>query len=148
MRSSLLLLAKYCLPGDLAILLVEVKLGIANPYELATANDIKLYAPCVISGYPCEPVNSNYCFPQLEGSDSTLIKKAAFSIFYGFNSKVYAKGRIESGRNRLIEISCSTTNGMSGSPIISEGKVIGVYVGGLHIPGQRECIKILQRLLG
>lgn len=46
----------------------------------------------------------------------------------------------------IIEVSCSTTNGMSGSPIVSKKKVIGIYIGGSPVPGQRECVKIIQRL--
>jgi hypothetical protein len=82
--------------------------------------------------------------PQLEGLES--VEDEANLIFCGFDNIVHAKGRIECVKNGLIEISCSDNSGMSGSPIISQEKVVGVYVEGPLIPGQRECVKILQRL--
>jgi hypothetical protein len=51
--------ANYYLPGDLAVLLVEVELGMANLYELVNSGDIIPNAPCVVTGYPCKPDDFN-----------------------------------------------------------------------------------------
>ncbi|OMJ71450.1 hypothetical protein SteCoe_30333 [Stentor coeruleus] len=137
----------YCLPGDMAILLLVVH-GKAkiHTYRLAKKSTIISNSACTISGYPCIPNNFRYCIPQLEALTQVEIENEARNIFCNFNNRVYAEGKIENIDNGIIEVSCSTTNGMSGSPIILNRKVVGVYVGGPPIPSQRECIKIIQRL--
>ncbi|OMJ70927.1 hypothetical protein SteCoe_30995 [Stentor coeruleus] len=143
LRSSLTS-AFYYLPGDIAILLLEVIKGKIDSYEIAT--DIIVGKDCFVSGYPKVPKNIKYCLPQLQNLTFDEITNEANRIFCSFDKKVFAEGKIESENNGLIEISCSTTNGMSGSPIISEGKLVGVYTGGPPVPGQRESLKIIHRL--
>ena len=44
-----------------------------------------------------------------------------------------SKGEILS-RNNLIGLSCSTTSGMAGSPVVCGSAAVGVYVGGPPLP--------------
>lgn len=134
------------MPGDVAILLLVVDYGKIDKYRLDNSSKVKPGIDCIVSGYPYKPQNILYCVPQLYELSDSAIESEANSIFCDFTGKVYAVGNVENINNGIIEVSCSTTNGMSGSPIISNRKVIGVYVGGPPVQGQRECLKILQRL--
>lgn len=136
--------ANYCLPGDLAILLLKIKSGKTNYYRISSR--ARIGYDIVISGFPIMPENLEYCFPQVEGTRQDEILKKANKFFCQFDKKVYAEGRIENENNGLIEVSCSTTNGMSGGPIICKKKCVGVYIGGPPVPGQRECLNIKRRL--
>lgn len=136
--------AFYCLPGDIAILLLEVEIGKIDYYEISS--DIKLGMDCFVSGYPKKPKNLRYCLPQLVNNTDNEVYNEANRIFCYFDKKVFAEGKIESENNGLLEVSCSTTNGMSGSPIVSEGKFVGIYIGGPPVPGQRESLRIIHRL--
>lgn len=134
----------YHTPGDFAILLLEVLRGEIDNYEIAT--EIQIGADCIITGYPTQSDNFRNTLPQLENLSDQEVYNESKKIFCGFTRKVYAKGRVESENNGLIEISCSAAYGMSGSPIISGRKFIGIYTGGPPVPGQRDCMKILQQL--
>lgn len=135
--------AFYCLPGDCGIMLIQVN-GEIDYYELS--RHIEVNSDCIISGYPVRPNEINCCLPQLKGLSRREIELKACRIFCNFDRKVYSEGEIKSENNGIIELACSTANGMSGSPIISQGCVVGIYVGGPPVPGQREVMKILQNL--
>ena len=130
---------RYCLPGDVAVLLVTsaspVKLGYYNIANECQVNDF-----CFISGYPKRTEDIFYCSPQHSKSPSfkNLIKRA----FNNFTGLVYSSGQVINKNNEVIEIDCSTTNGMSGSPIVHNEEIIGIYVGGPPIICQRELFQI------
>jgi hypothetical protein len=130
----------YCLPGDVGILLIE--LDNSNPpayLEPANPDRIVKGESCYVPGFPVAPDNPRYCIPSSAVPDVELESEIR-KIFNDFVGIVYSHGKIVEQNNEIVEISCSTTSGMSGSPIISEGKYIGVYVGGPALPGQRELI--------
>lgn len=134
----------YCLPGDIAILLLEAKRGKIDYYEISS--DIKVGMDCFVSEFPKKPKDFRYCLPQLVNNIGDEATNEANRIFCCFDKKVFAEGKIESENNGLLEVSCLTTNGMLGSPIISEGKFVGIYIGGPPVPGQRESLKIIHCL--
>lgn len=91
------------------------------------------------------PPNPRYCIPDSRQSDkelTVLVKK----IFNRFSGIVFSHGSVIDHNTALLEVDCSTTCGMSGSPIISNGKCIGVYVGGPALPGQKELIDIIRSI--
>lgn len=93
-----------------------MKYGNIKHYKLDKASNIKPGNSCIISGYPCKPLSMIYCILQLRAlSDETKAKR----IFHDFDKKVYAQGNVENFNSGIIEVSCSTINGMSGSPIVS-----------------------------
>ena len=134
---------RYCLPGDVAVLLVtslnRIKLGHYNIANECQVNDF-----CFISGYPKRPDDIFYCSPQHSSIPNfrNVIKRA----FNNFEGLVYSSGRVNNRNNEVIEIDCSTTNGMSGSPIVRNEEIIGIYVGGPPIIGQRELFQIYRKL--
>ena len=134
---------EYCLPGDVAILVLTSEDDLSlNSYDLYIG-DRPTEGSCFVSGYPERPPAIEYCCPQLT-FDEELENKVE-RAFHGFNRIVYAEGEIASCHN-LIEVSCSTTNGMSGSPVVFGSKAIGVYVGGPPLPGQR-LLFMLQKMI-
>ena len=46
----------------------------------------------------------------------------------------------------VVELTASTSVGMSGGPIISNDVLLGVYVGGPPLPGQREAYQVVELL--
>ena len=134
---------EYCLPGDVAVLVLTSEDNLSvNSYDLYIG-DRPTEGNCFVSGYPERSRYINYCCPQL-GCDKESKKKIE-RAFHGFKKIVYAEGEIEFCNN-LIEVSCSTTNGMSGSPVVFGSKAIGVYVGGPPLPGQR-LLFILEKMI-
>jgi Trypsin-like peptidase domain len=134
---------KYCLPGDIALLLLVSKNYWQVGYYKIDTNVI-LSSECFISGFPRKPHNLDYCFPQ--SNDSSYTESKVMEAFKRFKSLVYSEGKISNMNTNLIEIQCSTTSGMSGSPVISNGKIVGVYVGGPPLPGQRELYLIILKI--
>ena len=134
---------EYCLPGDVAVLVLTSEDDLSlNSYDLYIG-DPPTEGNCFVSGYPKRPPAINYCCPQLTFDKES--KKKIEKAFHGFKKIVYAEGEIEFCNN-LIEVSCSTTNGMSGSPVVFGSKAIGVYVGGPPLPGQRLLL-ILEKMI-
>ena len=133
---------EYCLPGDVAVLVLTSEDDLSlNSYDLYIG-DRPTEGNCFVSGYPERSRYINYC-PQLRCDKES--KKKIERAFHGFKKIVYAEGEIEFCNN-LIEVSCSTTNGMSGSPVVFGSKAIGVYVGGPPLPGQR-LLFILEKMI-
>ena len=130
----------YCLPGDVAILLlVSKKPELVNHYPLA--NQMTRGSHCFVSGYPQRPDDLAYCFP--EGKDRTDLETIVEQAFNSFHGIVHSEGEIIGMSETLIDISCSTTSGMSGGAVVSESEIVGVYVGGPPIEGQRELLQAL-----
>ena len=130
----------YGLPGDVAILLlVSDKPELVNHYPLA--NQVIRGSHCFVSGYPVKPDDLAYCFP--EGKNCRDLETIVTQAFNDFDSIVHSEGEIIGMSETLIDISCSTTSGMSGGAVVSGGEVVGVYVGGPPIEGQRDLVQAL-----
>lgn len=137
---------RYCLPGDVCILLIRLisKRGL-EVYE--KAETISINEKCFVSGFPMKPSKMAYALPCLNCNSTREVEDKVNEIFLGFGEQlVYSSGNVVDKSMNIVEISCSTTNGMSGSPIIQNGKYIGVYVGGPALPGQRELVQIIQNI--
>lgn len=133
--------SKYCLPGDVAVLIVTLnKARTYEPYQpLFPANGMN----CYIAGFPSCPPNLNYCIPNKNSSNDELIIKAN-NVFCNFPGMLYSHGEVINCNEKIVEITCSTTSGMSGSPILCQGRYIGVYVGGPALPGQKELMDTIK----
>lgn len=134
----------YCMPGDIAILLVTLNNCRSpeyfEPLDLSfTTSNLK----CFISGFPKKVNKFNFYNPYKNLPD-TQINEISRKIFNKHKGLVHSYGSVINENETLVEISCSTTNGMSGSPIISQGKYIGVYVGGQALPGQKELVDVMK----
>ena len=130
---------KYCLNGDLAILLVTCAHSVdVDFFEISEV--LTVGTDCLVSGYPRPPSNLRSCFLGGFGSANPLAD--ARRVFHDFSQLVHAGGKIKDANDCLVEVSCSTTSGMSGSPIIANEKVVGVYLGGPPLPGQKELFDI------
>ena len=134
---------EYCLPGDVAVLVLTSKNDLSlNSYDLYIG-DRPTEGNCFVSGYPKRPPAIEYCCPQLTFDEK--LKNKVERAFHGFKKIVYAEGEIEFCNN-LIEVSCSTTCGMSGSPVVFGSKAIGVHVGGPPLPGQRLLFMLVKMI--
>ena len=132
---------EYFLPGDIALLLLFSNNQIdLNYYPIS--QDINLNESCFVSGYSKRPEDLLCCCPQLDIDDDYSIK--IIEAFHDFDKLVYAEGKVKSCSNLIVDIECSTTNGMSGSPIVMNSKFIGVYVGGPPLPGQRFLQNLIE----
>ena len=130
----------YCLPGDVAILLlVSKRPELVDHYPLAS--QVIQGNHCFVSGYPLEPEDLAYCFP--EGKNRTDLETIVTQAFNEFEGIVHSEGEIIGMSESLIDISCSTTSGMSGGAVVSGSEIVGVYVGGPPIEGQRELLQAL-----
>ena len=103
---------------------------------------------CSVYGFPEKPENMFYSSPairELEESPETAIEV----LFNGFKGPVKSEGLVlnEGDEIHLLEINCSATNGMSGSPVLVNQKLAGVYVGGPPVRGQNALYKLYKGLL-
>jgi hypothetical protein len=132
---------EYCLPYDVAILVLMTKKIINFPVAELDLNGVSVGNCCTIAGYPVRPSSSIfYSCPIAEETELELIEKA----FHNFKRLVFSQGNIVSMNDHLLDLSCSTTSGMSGSPTFNDqGKVCGIYVGGPPLPGQRQLYKAI-----
>ena len=133
----------YCLPGDVAVLvLISDTLEHLGFYELN--NQFRVDSDCFVPGYPLRPENIKYCFPQ--GQNDSDLENIVNVAFNGFSGLVHSSGKVLSFNDCLIDITCSTTNGMAGAPVVLDSKAIGVYVGGPPVIGQRKLFKMMQQI--
>ena len=96
---------EYCLPGDVAVLVLTSKNDLSlNSYDLYIGNR-PTEGSCFVSGYPERPPAIEYCCPQLTFDEE--LKNKVERAFHGFKKIVYAEGEIEFCNN-LIEVGCST----------------------------------------
>ena len=94
---------EYCLPGDVAVLVLTSKNDLSlNSYDLYIG-DRPTEGNCFVSGYPKRPPAIEYCCPQLT-FDEELENKVE-RAFHGFKKIVYAEGEIEFCNNP-IEVGC------------------------------------------
>lgn len=134
----------YCLPGDVAVLLITLENCNASMfYEPIKESSLATGMKCYIPGFPAMPPNPKYCIPNLNQTNDELANIISV-IFNNFSGIAFSHGSVIDENGTILEIDCSTTCGMSGSPIVSHGKYIGVYVGGPALPGQKELIDIIK----
>ena len=109
---------KNCLPGDISLCLL------LSPEKNVPLKKIKIdlaYNPpdfsiCEVSGFPIKPLDLKYSYPYSELPSEGLESKVN-STFNNFSTITLSKGKIKSVINNLVEIKCSTTNGMSGGQL-------------------------------
>ena len=137
----------YCLSGDLCLLaLISSDPGIkldcfAVEDKRENLNQSKGY----ICGYPCySDLNFTSMYPY-ESTDLEAAKNQVKEAFFHFEKLVCSEGLVNQ-TGHLIEISASTYSGMSGSPIVVNNKLIGLFCGGPPLPGQREAL-LLARMI-
>jgi Trypsin-like peptidase domain len=133
----------YCLPGDIAVLVLLSQDPDFRPfaYEKKTELTSSQEQPCLVSGFPSYSNPDFECMYPYESNDLEATKTQVKTAFYNFDKLICSEGTYkESGY--LLEITCSTYSGMSGSPILSSNKLVGVFCGGPPMPGQREALQV------
>ena len=134
----------YCLPGNIGVFLI------LSPIKLIDLADVKVdyecnISPgtkCTVSGFPLFDGRSvKYAYP-FENDPLKAFDRLS-SVFHGGNRLVCSTGKVLNC-GQVLELSCTSMNGMSGSPALSGGKIVGVLVGGTALPGQYELIRSAQ----
>ena len=77
--------------------------------------------------------------------DLETAKNEVKKAFFNFETLVCSEGVVNQA-GHLIEITASTYSGMSGSPIVVNNKLIGLFCGGPPLPGQREALLIARMI--
>jgi Trypsin len=134
----------YCLPGDLAVMILiskqkQLSLDVIEPedrnFNLSNPNS------CLVCGFP-ELTDGSFSFMYpYESSDKNNAKQEIRAAFYEGEELICSEGQGKKVDN-LIEIYCSSYSGMSGSPILCNNKLIGVFLGGPPMPGQFQALSL------
>ena len=108
----------------------------------------------LVSGHLClkSPL---YVIPAGKGEDTGKLKTKLNEAFHEFKCLVNSNGKVRVAGENLLELECSTTYGMSGSPVffINDENAIpiynsytlcGVYVGGPPLAGQCKIVEIVR----
>ena len=91
---------------------------------------------CFVAGYPSGFFsNTLYNYPFTNNIDDAMLNLE--NIFKNSTGLICSPGQVK-WSGQIIEIACSTCKGMSGSPILQNNSIIGVFVGGPTLFGQRE----------
>ena len=136
----------YCVgEGDLALMILLAKSNQLSYNELNLGFGGSLIGnDCCIAGYPLGAYsNLMYNYPFSNNKDEAL--QTLSEIFNDTSKVIVTPGNIK-WSGSIIEVSCSTCSGMSGSPLISNNSIIGVFVGGPTLKGQRELFKAAKEL--
>ena len=132
--------------GDLAlmILLTTNPCILINQMNiLSTFIDLKNF-DCLVAGYPSDfTFNPLYNYPYTNDVQTAIDNLK--QIFNEPFQLICTPGKIKFAGS-LIEVTSSSSSGMSGSPVISENMIIGVFVGGPALKGQRELYKAAKAL--
>jgi hypothetical protein len=131
--------------GDLALLLV------LSPSDTVELNEIdieqvpvSLNTMCYLSGIPYGmKTDLNYSYPYAVDEDEA--KKRMIRIFHSPSELIVSEGCVVAS-NQFLEINCSTCSGLSGSPLFSNNKLIGIFCGGPPLPGQKELFNAVMCL--
>ena len=134
--------------GDIALLLlVSNKKVKFHCLPFGSFHDIRITEEVKVIGYPSRPSNMLNCCPALCDASEDELEKEMNKVFHNFNSIVYSVGSIIDSSDSLLDINCASVNGMSGGPVITSNKIIGVYVGGPPLYGQYQLYLINQIVL-
>lgn len=138
--------ASYCVgEGDIALMVL-----LSNSDQL-TYNELNLNFSCNCIGHDCcvagYPIGaySNWMYNHPFSNNHDEAFRKISEIFIDTSKVIVVPGNIEWLGN-IIEVSCSTCSSMSGSPLISNNSIIGVFVGGPALKGQRELFKAAKEL--
>ena len=128
----------YMCPNDISILaftgdieLNELVTAAILPAE--TSSTEILNKKCLVSGYP------KYIYPGMRPDKRKITQKTIYKTFYKFREQINSFGTISHSTETISQIKCSTTSGMSGSPLLvcdcdnpcfSDLKIAGLYNGG------------------
>lgn len=129
----------FCLPGDIALCLL---VSLNTVVEISAIPLGKCFngVECSILGFPSSKAQNPVAIcPYLRNEKSA--KEKIKSIFHEDRALVESKGYVLRNEE-LLEVSCSGTFGLSGSPVIADGHAVGVFVGGPPLPGQKVVLKI------
>ena len=139
--------ASYCAgEGDFALMILLTPNPIVpiNQMSILTAFIEMNGNDCLIAGYPSGyDSNPLYNYPYTN-DEQTAINNLT-EIFRNPKLLICSPGKIKYSRS-IVEVTASSSSGMSGSPVISGDIIIGVFVGGPSLKGQRELYKAAKEL--
>ena len=137
----------YCVgEGDFALLFLLFKNSTTLIYEMSVCKEKSLITGSdgIVAGYPSGAlVKQMYVYPFTNDLKETTRKFA--EIFHDPYSIACSIGELIWAES-LLEITCSTSSGMSGSPVIYNNSIIGVFVGGPALMGQRHLFNAAREL--
>ena len=145
---------RYCVPNDLALCLL---LGSIDKTKLSPViidySKRDFGEQTIVSGHPYF-TDTGYIFPAggTENQANLIVKLK--NAFHNFNRLVNSIGRVRISNQCLLETECSTTSGMSGSPVFfvsdlnavpiyTSYRLCGVYIGGPPLFGQAMTFEIV-----
>ena len=135
--------ADYCIPNDLALCVLCGPINAADLIRVNEASQLSEGMNCQVIGHPYKSEKINYAYCTTDLSLDT-IKQKAKEVFNGYNKLIISEGSVVKLSRNILEIDCSTTSGLSGSPIlVQNGNLLqlgGLYVGGPPLPGQFEVL--------
>ena len=139
--------ASYCVgEGDLALMILltlNPSIQTSQMNILSTFIELKNF-DCLVAGYPSGfDYNPLYNYPYTN-DEQTAIDNLK-EIFNDSKKLICTPGKIKYAES-IIEVTSSSSSGMSGSPVISENMIIGVFVGGPALKGQRALYKAAKAL--
>ena len=139
--------ASYCVgEGDFALMILltpNPSIQISQMNILSTFIELKNF-DCLVAGYPSGfDYNPLYNYPYTN-DEQTAIDNLK-EIFNDSKQIICTPGKIKWAES-IIEVTSSSSFGMSGSPVISENLIVGVFVGGPALKGQRELYKAAKAL--
>ena len=134
----------YWLPGDVCIFLVlspdpNIELTeMPIDFECRLPNSTK----SIVSGFPFVDHYALSCVYPYEKNATVAVTRLT-AIFHGGNQLICSLGKVKYCGD-LLELTCTMMNGMSGSPVVSNNKIVGLSLGGPVLPGQHELTKSAQ----
>ena len=139
----------YMCSNDIALLGLAGAVNFSELIACDIAQDTQEGSRCVVSGYP--DFKSTGCvFPGGRGLNKAAVEHQIKSVFHNFAGRVNSFGDISHANQNIIEIRCSATAGMSGSPLLLQNnnklEIAGVYVGGPPLPLQYEALCLAQKV--
>ena len=131
--------------GDLALLLLLSKSYLFSFNELNfDYGSYSIGNECCVAGYPHGALlNPMYNYPFANNTQEAI--KSLSEIFIETDKVIVSQGHIK-WLGTIVEVACSTCSGMSGSPVIYNNSIIGVFVGGPALKGQRELFRAAKEL--
>jgi hypothetical protein len=100
------------------------------PLQCSRIKNMPLGTPVTIYDYPKPISDENYEYCSLNSTQSDV--PALNCCIHGGNQLVQSSGTLRAKNKKLMCVTCPTSNGMSGSPIIVERYGMKIVVGLLH----------------
>ena len=132
--------------GDLALLLLLANSDSLFYNEPNVDSGTSLIGDeCFVAGYPSGLFfNLLHNYPFTDDKDDAKLNLE--KIFQEPTSLICSPGQVK-WIGQIIEITCSTCKGMSGSPVLRDNSIIGILVGGPTLFGQRELFNAAKCLV-